>query len=204
MSILPGQISIDDLLSSVSDVRIQEPWKGSEAQILEAAVLEGSHFLNGKIRIYAMMVSGEWLQYRELWIKEEYGSGGFSMRFAPGWFTDYGPGGLRVKNLKRQICYKWRWSQVLREIERQIREDIYLSPDEEKRVERIIWERGCLPYPRARLAYPEDAWEESCGETLPFRTPPEDRHQGALRPRGVRFRKKEASGNAHGKGAVSG
>lgn len=50
----------------------------------------------------------------------------------------------------------------------------------------------------------EDAWEESAGETLPFRTPPEDRHQGALRPRGVRFRKKEASGNAHGKGAVSG
>ena len=193
---LPGQISIEELMSTVSDVRIQEPWKGGYDQILEAVALEGSHNQDGRIRIYAMMVSGEWKQFREKWIKDEYGMGGFSMRFAPGWYADFGPTGMHCKALRKGKEWGYTWRTMLSEIERLIRQDVYLTHEEEKKVERIIMERGHLPYPRARMAYPECAWEESAGGTIPYQTRQEPRRGPAMRPKGARYGKKvEVSGN---------
>ena len=144
---------------SIFDELIKEPDADERQELLESAMLQ-THMAGSRVRIFAMIASGEWPQYAINWLKDEYGTGGFSMCYSPGCFCDYSGKGLKIWSRYDHKEFKYTWNEALKAINNLIDRGDYLLHSEERIIERIIQERGKLPYPRARLAYPQEAWED--------------------------------------------
>ena len=131
-----------------------------EEDLLEVACLRGC-MADTRVRIFAMLDGGWFPQYRVPWMQREYGKGGFSMEWeGRPWFCDYDPHGFRVSCFRTGKEYRYTWERIIKCIEKLIRRGEYLNRGDERKISEVAYENeGILPYPRARLQYPEAAWK---------------------------------------------
>ena len=144
---IDGQISIFDIAPDAD-------WQ--EAMIREA-FRRGSGYTGSRVRIWAMLESNLFPQYRDAWMKAEFGIGGRSL--SDGWFMDYNSGGVRISYLRGgKAEIRLTWKQVVQVFQRLIASGDFFDREDERQVEAMAQAYPCLPYPRARMKYPECAW----------------------------------------------
>lgn len=133
------------------------PPDGEREEKLREICRRGSGFAGGRIRIWAMMESRLFPQYRERWMRSEFGTGGHSMQDY--WFADYSSKGLNAWNAREDRRYTYTWKEMVRCVEDLLNAGDYLDRRDEATVSGIIQAAdGRIPYPRPRMAYPDCAW----------------------------------------------
>ena len=132
-----------------------------EAAEIIHALLHGSGFEGGKIRIAAFYSAPHTPDEAKKFLKEEYGTGGHSHTFLNGasGFVDYDAKGIEVREWKTDNRIRLSWVSVDSYIRGMIRNGTYLTADEQKTFDAMkAKQRGKLPTPQPRMHYaPADA-----------------------------------------------
>jgi len=143
---MEGQISIFDIAPDVDE----------QETLIRDALRRGSGWEGGRVRIWAMLESGWFPQYADRWMKDEFGIGGHSLR--DGWFMDYNSSGIRISMLRGEAEISLTWKRTVEVYRSLIAAGDLLTREDERKISDIAQRFDRLPYPRPRMAYPEDAW----------------------------------------------
>lgn len=126
---------------------------GEEA---EHVLRSGSGFEGGKMRIAAFYASNHTPDEAKSFLKEEYGTGGWSHTFLNGasGFVDHDAKGIEVREWKTDNRIRLSWVSVDSYIRGMIRNGTYLTADEQKTFDAMkAKQRGKLPTPQPRMHY---------------------------------------------------
>lgn len=146
---ITGQISIFDL--------VETDWL--------AEALRGGGYDGFRLRLFAALTYPAFQQYAENFLAREYGADTYHGRSGKdGRFYEFRRDGVHVRILREHTETRYTWKQAVEKARELIEEDGWLSRDEERTVDELMRTLGRLPYPRACMAYPENAWgsREDC------------------------------------------
>ncbi len=133
--VVEGQISLFDL--PIIDTKVEE-FKITDEEI-EAFLLKGSGFSEGKKRIYEHFIKQPY--NNAFFLKEEYGIGGGNCAISSSGYTPYKYDSKGIKIEKRDESKRaeitLNWNQVATRIEKLIKENRYLTKEEKIKYELV-------------------------------------------------------------------
>lgn len=118
------------------------------------------HFGGFRIRVFAALTYDHFQQYASLFLRRELENGGGTIPGSVHAFVTCTARALTVQDREgiAPTERKYAYPVCVDVIRQMIEDDEWLTRTEEIEVGRIVNEYGGLPYPRARLRYPECAW----------------------------------------------
>lgn len=142
--------------------------------MLEKALRYGhGHYQGYRVRVFAALTYPKFQEYAHLFLQRERENGGGTIPGSYDGMCSADATGFTVTCFETRpfTSKKYSWKACVKVIRQLIEEDRWLLKNEEFEVGRIVNMFDGLPYPRARLSYPECAWgvdteQQSIAEAL--------------------------------------